>query len=163
MHRGHRHPRPRPRLSRRHRISLYLCGLVLLMSGSGWLLGHYLLRAPGAEAAPHPSEVWWLRLHGAAMIGFLVCFGALLTRHVPLGWRERSNRGTGVAMVSLVSLLALTGYALYYLVDDTERAWASVAHWSLGLIAAAALVLHATLGSRVRHQRESAADHHPPR
>ena len=65
-------------------------------------------------------------------------------------------------MVILVAVLALSGYGLYYLVDDTARAWTSAAHWSLGLLAAAALVLHASLGKRVRLRRESVADHHPP-
>jgi hypothetical protein len=136
---------------------------MLLVSGSGWLFGHYLLRAQVPGAAPHPSEVWWLRLHGAAVIAFLVSFGGLLPRHVPLGWRERGNRGSGAAMLILVAVLAVTGYGLYYLVDDAQRAWASLTHWSLGLATAGALVLHATLGNRLRRKRESPADHHPPR
>jgi len=146
IHPGHRHPRLRPRLSRRQRTWLYLTAATLLLSGSGWLIAHYLLRPPGSGDVPHPAEVWWLRLHGAAVIGFLVSFGALLPRHVAHGWREGSNRTSGLAMVILVSLLALTGYGLYYAVEDTQRTWIGIAHWSLGLIAAAALALHATLG-----------------
>jgi len=160
MHRGHRHRRPRQRLSRRHRAALYACSLALFVSGCGWLISHYLLRGADLGDTPHPSEPWWMRLHGAAMLGFLVAFGALLPRHVAQGWRERVNRASGVSMVILVAVLALSGYGLYYLVDDTLRAWVGVLHWSVGLAAAALLGLHVVRGLRWR--RSSAADHDPP-
>ena len=110
------------RLSRRHERYLYLTGTLLAVSGVAWLIDHYLLRTPGMPTlGPHPSEAWWMRLHGAAVIGFLVAFGALLPGHIVQNWRQRANRYSGLTMVIVVSLLALSGYGLYYLVDDQQR------------------------------------------
>jgi len=140
----------RQRLSQRHELYLYLTSALLLLSGAAWLVGHYLLRAPDAfVVGPHPSEAWWMRLHGAAVIGFLVVFGALLPGHAVQNWRQRANRYSGLAVVLVVSLLAVTGYGLYYLVDDRQRAVTSALHWVAGLVASAALVLHVVLGKRL--------------
>jgi cation transport ATPase len=142
-------PRPSMQLSRRHRRWLYLTFGLLWVSGAAWLISHYSSRSPGElTAAPQPTEAWWLRLHGAAVIGFLIAFGALLPVHVPHGWRQLRNRGSGVAMLALIATLALSGYGLYYAGDEQIRAWISAAHWLIGLAAAAALVLHVVLGRR---------------
>jgi hypothetical protein len=130
-----------------------LSGALLLLSGAGWLVSRYALRAPGPFGdVPHPSEVWWLRVHGAAVIGFLLTFGALLTIHVPHNWRRHLHRGSGLFLVLCVSLLALSGYGLYYLVSDSSRAWISLLHWAIGLLAAAGLAVHIVVAKR----RESA-------
>src|SRR5450631_2017070 len=119
------------RLSSRHERWLYVAGATLLLSGFGWLVSHYLLSGSGLTAAfefegvPHPSEMWWLRLHGAAMMAFLVAFGALLPRHIVHGWRRRKNRRTGLVMLLLVAALVLSGYALYYLSSEQARPWIS--------------------------------------
>jgi hypothetical protein len=136
---------------------LYFSGALLLLSGVGWLIGHYGLRAPGAFGdTPHPSEVWWLRLHGAAVIGFLLAFGALLTIHVPHNWRRHLHRSSGLFLVLCVSLLALSGYGLYYLVGDLGRAWISVLHWAVGLLAAAGLGVHILLAKQREKARRAA-------
>jgi len=153
MRRRHGHARVQQRLSRRHERYLYLTSALLLISGIGWLAGHYLLRTTGAFGeVPHPSEVWWLRLHGAAVIAFLTVFGALLPGHVVQNWRQRVNRNSGLAVVIVVALLALSGYGLYYIVGDQQRAVISVLHWVLGLAASGVLALHVVMGKRLAAQ-----------
>ena len=139
----------RPRLSRRQEFWLYLCTAALLLSGLGWLGSHYLFRSsePFGEIA-NPAEVWWLRLHGAAVIGFLIAFGALLPGHVTQNWRIREHRGTGGWNVALIVWLALSGYGLYYAVGDATHAWISLLHWGVGLLWLVALVWHVILGKR---------------
>jgi hypothetical protein len=44
--------------------------------------------------------------------------------------------------------LAVTGLGLYYLGDESGRAWVSLIHWSVGLGAALVLLIHALLGRR---------------
>ena len=157
-------PRPPVQLSTRHERWLYVVAGALLLSGLGWLTAHYLLSGGSLladfefEGLPHPSELWWLRLHGASMIGFLVVFGALLPGHVMHGWRRRRNKRSGSFMLGVVVALALTGYGLYYLGDEATRPWISAAHWVIGLAAGAGLVLHVTLGKR-RVQRQEHSNH----
>jgi len=149
MGRRHAHGPVRPRLSRGHQFWLYLTGGLLLGSGLGWLISHYLLRTLGAFGPePHPAEVWWLRLHGVAVLGFLVTFGAALPGHVQQSWRHRLNRYSGGFVVLLVALLAVTGYGLYYIVADALRDWVSVIHWSIGLLACGATGAHVVLSRR---------------
>lgn len=149
--REHRSPM---RLSSRHERWLYGIAGALLFSGLGWLVSHYFVAGSSLAAAfrfegtPHLSEPWWLRLHGAAMIGFLVVFGALLPGHLVHGWRRRHNRRSGIFMLSVVVALSLTGYGLYYLGDESTRPWISAAHWVIGLAAAGTLVVHVILGKR---------------
>jgi hypothetical protein len=146
------------RLSRRHERYLYLTGTLLAVSGGAWLIEHYLLQPPGEPTlGAHPSEAWWMRLHGAAVIGFLLAFGALLPGHIVQNWRQRANRYSGLALVIVVSLLALSGYGLYYLVGDLGRAWISVLHWAVGLLAAAGLGVHILLAKQREKARRAAA------
>lgn len=151
MRRPHRrgHGHKRPQLSRRHEFWLYCSFGLLLISGAGWLASHYVFPRSGPfGAVANPAEAWWLRLHGAAMIGFLVAFGALLPGHVSRNWRAHLHRRTGGVNVALVTALALSGYGLYYLVGDQARAWTSLLHWGTGLLWMAALALHVILGKR---------------
>ena len=144
QHRRRKSSPPRNHLSDRHRRWLYMLGILLFASGAGWLLSHYGLRdeALVSLGAPQPSELWWLRLHGAALLGFLVAFGALLPVHIALGWRRRLNRTSGLALILIVAALTVTGYGLYYAVGDVFREWISLVHWSLGLISMGAILLH---------------------
>ena len=91
-----------------------------------------------------------MRLHGLAVLVFLVVLGSVLPVHVRYGWRHRMNRGSGVPVLAAAGLLTLTGYGLYYLVDDDLRAWTSLIHWITGLSAIALLTVHALLGKKRR-------------
>lgn len=142
------HPRLQQRLGHVHELWVYATGALLALSGLGWLVCHYLLRAPGP--APHPLEPWWMRLHGLAVLLFLAALGSVLPVHVRYGWRHRMNRGSGVPVLAAAGLLTLTGYGLYYLVDDDLRDWTSLVHWLVGLAAIVLLILHSLLGKRQR-------------
>ncbi len=135
--------------ARRPELWLYATGTLLWASGLGWLASHYFLSSRDAfgELSHHWDAVW-LRLHGAAMMAFLVALGALLPTHIAPAWRRRTNRRSGLVMVVVVSVLALTGYGLYYAGDEQLRPWISAIHWGVGLCAAVALVVHRVLGRR---------------
>jgi len=137
------------RLSQRHERLIYVVGAMLLLSGIAWLLTHYFLVTAG-EFGPerHPSEPWWLRVHGAFAMVFLIAFGSVLPGHVMRAWHLRKNRNSGIAMFAVVCLLVLTGYGLYYVGNELTRPWISAVHWVIGIGSAATLVLHVVLGKR---------------
>lgn len=142
---------PRHRPSARHQRWLYALGSLLLLTGAGWLFAHYALRAAAGPFGemPHPSEPWWLRVHGAASFGFLIAFGALLPYHVAHNWRRRQHYRTGLTLVIAIGVLVVSGYGLYYVVSDELRPIASVVHWVVGLGSVLAMAGHVVVS--VRH------------
>lgn len=144
-----RHPPSPIRLGARHKRALY--GIVLALWGSGalWLLFHYFLRVPGDFGdAAHPLEAWWLRLHGLMGFVSLVAIGSVLPIHARRAWQLNKNRRSGLVMKVWLLWLALTGYALYYFLSESNEAWLPLAHWIAGLALPLAGLLHIRLGRR---------------
>jgi hypothetical protein len=140
------------RLSRRHEAWLHGISAALFATGVLWLLFHYFVQVEGEfGASPHALEPWWLKLHGAAAMAFLVLLGTVARDHIPLGWRARRNRSSGAGLVSLVIVLVATGWALYYAGNDSIRGAAGLAHTGLGLGLPLALLVHARRGRATRH------------
>lgn len=136
----HPHPNRLPRWL--HRL-LLISGSLLLLSGLGWELLHDTLGA-GSEvfALPHPGEAWLMRLHGLALLAFILALGGLGPVHVPRGWRERRKRRTGPVLIGLALLLIASGYALSYLVGDETRRAVGLTHTAFGVTMALLLLWH---------------------
>ena len=103
------------KLSRRHRWSLYLAFLALLLTGLAWAWLHRLDETGTDSASWRELKPGLMKVHGFAAVGFVLLLGTLLPVHVRHSWHARRNRPNGVFFLSAVSLLTLTGYALYYL------------------------------------------------
>src|SRR5258705_13833468 len=65
--------------------ALHAATLLLWISGALWL----------ALAEGHDARPRWMKIHGAAAMGFLMVFGTLLLRHVPIGWKKKRERLSG--------------------------------------------------------------------
>jgi hypothetical protein len=119
-------------------------------------LFHYFFRVQSQFGdAPHPLEVWLLRLHGAAAMLVLVVLGSLLPVHVRRGWHQRRNLLAGSLLAAIALLLIGSGYALYYFGGEELRPWISAFHWIIGLGALPLLVWHIVRGRAVSHARQS--------
>jgi hypothetical protein len=135
-------------LNRRHRRILYAVSLILLLSGAVWW---WISRLDDAGQATHllrDLKSWLLEVHGWAALGFAVLLGSLIPVHIRHSWHARKNRKNGVLFLTAVSLLTLSGYALYYLGDETLRAGASRFHFWLGLAAPLLLFWHVRSGRK---------------
>jgi len=115
--------------------TLYGVTLTLWATGSMWLL-----------ASDWQSVA--MRIHGAAAMGFLMAYGALLLHHVPLGWKQQRERVTGAILVAVNGILILTGWGLYYFVDRALRDWTGKLHWILGLGLPVLIFIHVLIGRR---------------
>ena len=136
-------------LSNRHKRWLYTVTALLFLSGVTWVLVGWLAEREGASIDFFRSlKSWSLKLHGAAAMAFLVAVGILVPTHIRRGWQARRNRKNGAFLVTVVSLLTLTGYGLYYFGDEQWRTAASWIHLILGFAAPAFLVWHIWLGRR---------------
>jgi hypothetical protein len=138
-------------LSRNHLRWVYASCALLFASGALWLAFHYFVRVHGEFGeSPHPLEHWWLRLHGAAAMLFLIVAGSLVPIHLRRGWHQRRNLLPGIAITATALALTATGYALYYFGGEDTRPLLSLAHWAVGLATPALLVWHILHGRRQR-------------
>jgi hypothetical protein len=139
------------RMERWHRRCIYTSCVLLLTTGVLWLLAHYCLRVPGEFGETvHPLEPWSMKIHGAAAMITLFFIGSLLNSHIRRAMKSGRNLTSGWAMIALLSALALSGYALYYIASETSRPTWSMIHWLIGLTLPALLGLHVVLGRKSR-------------
>jgi hypothetical protein len=116
------------RLHPRYRALIYAALGLLFLSGLLWKTGL--------------ERSLLMKIHGAAAMATLVLLGALVARHVPLGWSAGTNRISGVAVLAASAWLLITGYALYYSGSDSLRYWAGETHFWVGVGVAAVFCLH---------------------
>jgi hypothetical protein len=154
--------RPPMRLSQRHERWLYAIGALIFVSGLGWLGDHYLFAGSAEFGDAHaPFEPLWLRLHGAAAMAGLVVWGSVFPGHIARAWHLGVNRRSGLLMLSLVVLLVVSGWSLYYISDEDTRPWISMVHWLAGIVAGAGLGIHVWLGKRRIQSRQIVASSEP--
>lgn len=135
------------RLSFQHQVWIYFSAGLLFVSGALWLVFHYFIKIEGEFGpAVHPLEPWWLKIHGAAVMLFLVVLGTLLLSHMDKAWRLRRNLNTGIAFLVMNAVLIISGYMLYYFGGEELRPIISLVHWILGLAAPVLIGLHVWRG-----------------
>ena len=138
-----------------HEWAVYIGFGALLLTGIAWLVLDRWVRVAG-DFGPehHPAEQVTLIAHGVAAYVFLIVAGALIPVHVKLGWSIGRNRTSGVTLASILGVLALTALGLYYFGGDVARGWSSTAHWTIGLAAFPALLVHVIRGRRPTSRRQ---------
>lgn len=142
--------RRRPgRLPRWQEFAVYLSFGLLVAGGIAWLLLDNFVRVAGAFGPEHhPGEQIALILHGVIAYAFLIVVGAMIPVHMIAGWNVGRNLKSGIAVVAVVLLLAITALGLYYLGDESVRLSAGLIHWLVGLVAVPLLLIHALGGRR---------------
>jgi hypothetical protein len=137
------------RLERWHRRCIYGTAAWLTATGLLWLLAHYFMRPVGEfGVGVHPFEPWSMKLHGAGAMAALFFVGSLMNSHMRRALKAGRNLASGWSMITLLSALILSGYALYYLASEQSRPVWSAAHWVVGLALPLLFVLHIALGRR---------------
>jgi hypothetical protein len=146
------------RLPNWQRITIYIVGMVVAVSGLLWL-SITQLRDPDDIFSVWLSVERTVRtVHGSIALAMLAIIGSVLPVHVRLGWRGKLNRISGTSLLATLALLALTGGALYYMADDTWRFVTIWMHQIVGVLSIAICIIH-------RHGRlrgRERASLHPP-
>jgi hypothetical protein len=75
-------------------------------------------------------------------------FGLLWGVHIKPSWRRRARRWSGGILFGGVVWLAASGLGIYYLENPEILSWLAVGHWTAGILAASAYVLHRHLRAR---------------
>jgi hypothetical protein len=143
--------KPQMYLSRRGKLAIYAVLGATWCSGGAWLIFHYLLLRHGEFGdAPHPLESWSLALHGACAFATLWLGGWLWSAHVLPWWSSAKRRASGIVLIVMAAVLIASGYLLYYASDEGLRHWSGLLHWSIGLLLALPLLVHALRSGRYR-------------
>ncbi len=125
------------------RLTLYVVGLGLWLTGILWLIFHYfLMQQTPFGLEPHPLEHWWLSLHGLFAFLALWVLGWLWGRHIIWGWKAKRYRLTGGLLFVILVVLVISGYFLYYPPNDSVLPIIAVLHWSIGLAVLIQFLLH---------------------
>jgi heme A synthase len=91
-------------------------------------------------------------LHATGDFLFLFLAGALWSVHMRAGWRRHENHRSGVMLVSLISLLLLSGIGLYYAGEEELGRLAVVVHLFIGLSIPVMLLTHIVGARRAAHR-----------
>jgi hypothetical protein len=91
----------------------------------------------------------------------LIAFGSMLAVHVPSAWKLKRNLASGIAMLTALVLLAVTGWLLYYVSGETARTWSSYVHMAAGFCGPLLLLWHLRYRNRLgrRHRQPGRVEH----
>ncbi len=129
------------------RWAVYTVFVLLFVSGAAWLLADQFKDSTNGELW-QAAGANLLMVHGGAAMATLLLLGALFPLHMQRAWRAHKNRMTGIAMVTLNTILVVTSFGLYYLGSEMLRPWISDAHIAVGLTLPILLLIHIVLGRR---------------
>ena len=117
--------------------------LVSLATGLVWF---YLGRWSDVEGEFGPEKHPWIpnlaKIHGAGAFAALVSFGMIFSSHLPIGWRTKNLRKSGLLTTACVLTMILTAWGLYYAGDDDWREVILLLHLSAGCSLPVAITLH---------------------
>jgi len=102
----------------------------------------------------HSLQFPSLQFHGASAFLMMVAFGVLLGSHIPLTWRIKRKRKSGIALIVIPAFLMITAYLLYYIAEDTTREWVAYAHLAVGFSFPIVLTIHILTKIRKKKQHE---------
>ncbi len=130
----------------------YAVSLTLYVSGVSWAWVHHLDESGQANESLRRAKASLIAIHGFSAMAFVLLFGTLLNGHVRRAWHARKNLKNGGFFLVAVSLVTLSGYALYYIGSENWRDATGQFHLWLGVAAPALLFWHIRCGrSAVNH------------
>ena len=96
--------------------------LLWLLGASVFVLKHFFAVSGEFGTTPHPWQPTLLLMHGVVAVIATFLFGWVSGDHVAHTWRMRADRASGVWLLVLIAALIITGFAAFFVVDDSVRA-----------------------------------------
>jgi hypothetical protein len=116
------------------RYATYACFGALWLGGCVWLVLHYCFQTPSEFGlAPLPLEGRMLWLHGLLAVPATYLLGWLMARHSAEAWRRQRRRLSGSLLTSIIVLLTISGFAMFFLSDERWSDRSGSLHQALGL------------------------------
>ena len=139
LHAGGQHRR----MPWRQRFWIYSIVGLLWLSGTIWfLLDQFCVQRGEFGATPHPLEAPLLLVHGMVAILSMYLFGWVMARHVSRWWAARRRRLSGGVFTAFLLVLSVSGFALFFIIDDASHHEVVLVHDVLGLAVVVCAVQH---------------------
>ena len=136
-------------MPRRQRLAVYLISTLLWASGLLWLmLDEFFTHEGQFGRTPHPLESPVLLVHGILAIVSAYVLGWISARHVLQWWTAGLRRWTGTVFATLVAILSLSGFALFFLSSDEWQRFTKITHEALGAAIIVFAIQHWLFGRR---------------
>jgi hypothetical protein len=130
-------------MPRGQRSAVYLIVGSLWLSGCLWLyLDHFLASRGQFGITPHPLEPPILLLHGAVGVLSMYLFGWITARHAARWWPRGLRRLSGGLLAAFLAVLSVSGFALFFLVDDASLHAVALIHDVVGLAVTVFAIQH---------------------
>jgi fucose 4-O-acetylase-like acetyltransferase len=114
----------------------------LWLSGCCWLVLHFFFSQPTDwGSVQHPWAPAVLKIHGWIAVASVFLLGWVTSQHVSDRWSQTRKRVSGLGIVSVAAILAVTGYGLYYTTDRLHDD-AAVIHEAIGSAAILLALVH---------------------
>jgi hypothetical protein len=134
---------PRGRPASRWRVIVHATfGVLWCLGVAIFVLERFFSEADEFGTSASPWQPTLIEVHGIVAVFALYLFGWLSADHVAKTWRSAADRASGLWMLALVAALAVTGFAGFFLVDDSVRGVNGSVHAYLGLALVLPWVAH---------------------
>lgn len=139
------------KLSRADRWLLYVTFGLLWVTGIGWLILDTWFAVPGEFGlTPHAWTAPMLLVHGVFAVPTIGLIGWIAARHSVPQWKARQRRNSGGLFAATLSVLSVSGFALFFLINEAgQRATARLHEW-IGVLFTLFVLEHWHFGRRRR-------------
>lgn len=101
----------------------------------------------------HPWQFFSLKLHAFSAFAMMLLYGAFLGSHVPLAWRSKHSRKSGISLGVFIGVQVLSAYGLYYLANEIARNLVAWTHLAIGMSLPIALFVHIKAAQKRRFEK----------
>jgi hypothetical protein len=125
------------------RTWIYVIIGAVWLSGCAWLCldQFFTVRGPFGKT-PHPWQAPIVLLHGIIAILSMFLLGWISARHVTHSWLRGRRRASGGLLCALLTVLVVSGFALFFVSDDQWQHLAAVIHEISGLVLTPIAIQH---------------------
>lgn len=135
------------------RAFLFVCTFLSWITGIiFFVLDRFVIIEGEFGPVKHPLQYPTLQVHGGSAFIMMISFGALLSSHVPSGWKTKLHRRSGIALVSSQIFLVTSAYILYY-GSGLLRDFAKYSHFVVGFFFPFIIALHVYSSIKIKKSK----------
>lgn len=129
---------------------LYASVFALIVTGVLYAIPRYADLYFDLDLTPMVAPSLLMKVHGAFAMWVTLLLGIIWQAHVRLRMRRPLNRVAGFTLVTILVLLTVSGYLLYYVGGRELREITSLVHTGLGVAVLVIIVWHVKMAKIIQ-------------